>query len=156
MNAASRVRTASWKAVKWGYDGNLIALPLLAFNLANAKRGETIPTLAAETFSFGAFPLVQGFTAAGLALIPGLGIGAIIGGSMLLGAVISSSIESGLQRGVKTFSDFGRRYRRLEYGSGFADSDETYQQRLRGVQDMSRALLNSRGFLGQEARYMHH
>jgi hypothetical protein len=155
LSLPGRVRRISWKATKWGYDGNLIGLPLLAVSLASSKRGEFIPTAAAEGFSFAAFPLVQGAVAAGLALIPGLGEGALIVGSMFLGAVVTSSIENGIQKGVRTFTEFGRKYSRLEYGGGFVDSDSSYQQRLRGAQEMSAALLSSRRFLGQEARFLH-
>jgi hypothetical protein len=158
FRSLSATRRASYmfgKGVRWGFDGNVVAIPFLAANVAMSQRGERLSTAAGSVAGMGTFGISQGVIAAGLSLIPGIGQGAVLFASMLGAMYPSALVDSFVSRQARTLTDIGRNIRRLETGAGFTDSETAARSRLGAVMEMSAAMQTSRRYLGQEARLMH-
>jgi hypothetical protein len=154
----TRTRRATYmfrRGAEWGFEGNLISVPIIAASAAFAQRGEKLSTLASSGTSAATFPLFQGAIAAGVSLIPGVGPPAALFISMFAATIPTALVERGVHRGVRAFTQFGRDLRRLETGQGYSDNLSKFQQRMGAVQDISATMQASRRFLGQEARLLH-
>jgi hypothetical protein len=146
---------AGWKFVTEG--AVLFGAPLVAFELANSKRGEMLPTLATDVGGL----VSQGILTAGImagmsVLLPGIGTGIGAGlAATLIASGPNSLIEKGIGRSVRSFTQLSQHVRRLEMGGDYQDTESAQRQRFLGIQEMNAAVQTSRRYLGQEALLFH-
>lgn len=150
-----RSSKAFYSAFRWGATGNLISVPFIAFEVANAQRGEVLPTAAGTVGGLMSYPVISGVLAAGLTLIPGVGPAAATVMASLLALYPSSRVEQNVTRGFRTLTDIGRNVRHLEFGGNYIDTASAQQERMNALQEMSGSFQTSRRYLGQEAAIMH-
>lgn len=150
-----RPASAFWSGFRWGADGNMLSLPFIAYEAATAQRGEVIPTATGRVAGLMAYPALAGVMAAGVAMMPGVGVAAagLIAGLMAL--YPNALLEDGISRRIRVLSNAARQVRRLEMGGAYEDTETAQRQRMLAVQEMSSTMQISRRYLGQEARLFH-
>jgi hypothetical protein len=155
MSAAKRASHMFRKSSSWAFEGSMLAVPVIALSTAMADRGEKVPTAVATTASIFTYPAYMGVISAGLSLLPGVGRGTAMFLAFFAAMHPTSVTEGAVNRSVRTFTRLGSQVRSLEMGRSFIDSELAINNRLRAIQDMNGSLINSRRYLGQEARLLH-
>lgn len=155
LSAARRSSYMLRHGVKYGFNGNLLALPLTAVAAAAAPRGDKLATAVAAGTSVATFPVIQAAAAAGLALIPGIGQGTLLFLSMLAAFAPSAATDDLVSRSIKSFSRFGRRRMSLQTGQDFEDSQFAANYRQQALMEMSGTVQTARRYLGREAFFAH-
>jgi hypothetical protein len=156
LPASTRMRAGARVGWDWGKSGNLaFGLPIMAFELGHAPRGEFVSTAAGGAVGLASYPMLSTVLTIGLAAIPGVGLGmaAIAGGA--LASIPSQKLEDWTARGVRRLTATGLALRRLDFGRNYQDSPTAQMSRMRSITEMSGALGTSRRFLGSEAAYLH-
>lgn len=155
MARSRRAEYSFAHGVHAGLDGSLWSIPLVAFSAAAAKRGEKLAAGTAAMASAATFPVIQGVVAAGLSLIPGIGPTSVVFLSMLGAAYPSSLVDNFVTRKIRTFTQFGKEARTLEFGQNFQDSEFAATRRYIAQAEMAATIQSTRRFLGQEAQILH-
>lgn len=97
--------------------------------------------------------------AIGSAILPGFGtvIGGIIGGiaGYTIGDTAMTDFAYQQGRFYSSMAATSVSRSKIEFGTGFNDSQAAYTMRQMAVQEMSGSLLNARQYLGNEAYFMH-
>jgi hypothetical protein len=122
------------------------AAPMIAYSAGHADRGEKLADVTAKSVSYVGIPALTTM------------IGAMTGNPVLglaLGFLPTTGVEKSIYRGVRAFTEFDRKTRRLECGGRYEDSATAARLRMRSIQDMSGAVGSARRFLGNEALYLH-
>lgn len=153
-SASSRATSSLWSSFKWGASGTLIGMPLVAFEVSKARRGEAVSTLAGQTASLMALPVTAGFASAAICLIPGIGVPAAVFMGTILAAYPDDILGKYISRSVRYLTQANTRVRHLEMGGNYEDTQLASRQRFLAVRDMNAAFMSSRRYLGQEARFM--
>lgn len=149
---------AFWHGVKDAGTGNLLGLPFIALEVGSAQRGEQVPILMGRGAGLMTYPAMTGIMAAGATMVAetlGFAIPAVGIFASLAALYPDSCVQNTIIRSVKVLNATARQVNHLEFGGSYQDSETAQSMRLRGLQEMSGAIGNSRGFLGQEAAFMH-
>jgi hypothetical protein len=149
---------ALWATARVARLGPTVGVPLAAYEVANAQRGEVIPSLLGHTASMAAFPALASTFAAGGATaaaalgltVPGIGLFAILA-SLYPDILIGNTIN----RSIRSLSDESLQVRHLELGGNYRDTASARNARVRALYEMSGATSAARRYLGQEAALMH-
>lgn len=152
---AGNVKNAYWKGHKFASEGAYWGLPLVAFEVASAQRGEMIPTLAAESISLAVQPALGGLAAVGLTMTLGLPpAAAALAGTLLVGYA-TSQLTHTLIRGFSELTSEGRFAQKLRFGADYIDTKTAQQRRQRAAIELTGTSTTSRKWLGQEALFLH-
>lgn len=155
LPVAMRSTKAFYTAFRWGAGGQLLSLPFIAYEAANADRGEMLASTSGSVSGLMSYPILSGVIAGGLALIPGIGVTA----AAVMGAIAaiypSGQVDKLASQGFRMLNNMGRNVRHLEFGGNYQDSETAQRERQLAIQEMSAAFQTSRRYLGQEARIMH-
>lgn len=155
LPAAKRSQSSFFSGLSYGAKGTPINGILAAFEVAEAERGQKVPTLLGKTAGIMAYPVLTGIATVGLSLIPGIGTGAAVFMSLFLAGYESDLLGNSISRKIKTFTEFGKRVRHLEMGGSYIDTELARRQRLLAIQDINATMIPRRRYLGQEALLMH-
>jgi hypothetical protein len=155
LSFRKKVTNSFWKGQKIGAEGAHWSIPLIAMETATAKRGEVIPTFAAKTIGWSVTPVVSGVISAGLTLTLGIPPPAAAVVSSILTGIATSSIENSMIRKFTTLSKQGDLMSRVNFGSGYIDTQSAQQRRRQASIELAGAMPTSRRWLGQEAAYLH-
>jgi len=140
----SRRLSAAHSAWDMTAKGNLIAVPLIAFSVANTAPGERLATLAGETASLATTIPMAMALAALLPSVPVLVTTAAAG-------FASTWFAEHVNRAFSRLSKTERRVKRLEMGGNYQDTETAAQFRMSAAMDMSSAFQGRRTWLGREA-----
>jgi hypothetical protein len=141
--------------MRFGMIGSMVGLPMVAFELAKAKRGDLLPATAGAAVNMVSMPALTTAFASGLMLIPG--IGPVAAG--IVGAFAATYPNARFQnfaaRGVRQMTQVAQNVRRLEMGGQYQDTLAAQSARIAAVQEMNASAVATRRFLGQEAVFYH-
>lgn len=153
----SRFASGAWDGFKSTTTGNLVMVPIIGLEAANAKRGETLPTITSEAAGVAVYPFFSAITCGILsAAFPGvIAPWAASVGGMVLAGIPDMWFVGRANRALRWFSAIDRTTKRIETGSRWRDSESSRQMRVSAVADMNSTLGASRRFLGQESLYYH-
>ncbi len=152
--ARTPVRRSFWQGMRWGAEGSMIGLPMIAMEAGLAQRGEVVPTIATRGIGMVAYPAMSGMISAGLTvLFPEIRGAAFLGG--ILGMYPDALFQGGLLRVIRTAKDASRAVHHLEMGGTYQDSQLAQSQRTSALMEMSGTVGASRRYLGQEAALFH-
>ena len=135
--------------------GGLMNTAMIAFQVANAERGEAVPALATGIISIGTYGALTAVITAGLLMVPGVNVG--VASFLALGLAMPPEmmLESKMMSGFKYMTKVGNTTKRLEMGGDYKDTDTATSYRHQALMEMSGAFQPSRRYLGQEARLLH-
>jgi hypothetical protein len=149
------IKNSYWKGHKFASEGAYWGLPILAMEVASAKRGELIPTLAAQSVSLAVQPVLGGIAAAGLTATFGLPpVAAALAGTLLVGYATNQFTHT-LIRGFSELTAEGRFAQKLRFGGDYIDTKTSQQRRQRAAIELTGTSTTSRRWLGQEALFLH-
>jgi hypothetical protein len=154
----SRSRKAGFmlrRGFRWGAEGTSFNIPIAAYAAATAPRGEKLAEGAGLAASSLAFPVIEAGATAVIAMIPGVGQGVAIVGGLLTAMGLSSPLEKGVSRLVRTLPEAGLRLRRLEMGGSLLFTEAAEQSQRQALYEMSGCFQAARRHLGREAELMH-
>lgn len=146
---------AFYKGISDGSKGNLMFMPLVAYEVGTAQRGEQIATASGRIGGMMTYPALAGFAAAGIALIPGVNLAAA---GILAGIVAmypNSLLENSVIRKINWLSQTGKNIRHAELGGSYFDTDYAKNTRQLHMQELSSAIQPARRYLGSEAIFRH-
>ena len=152
---AKQIGNSFWKGWRFASEGAYWGMPLVAIEAATAKRGEMVPTIAAQSISLAMQPIASGVAAATLTATLGLPpVAAAVAGMLLVGYA-SAELEHTLTHRLSAISQAGELANRTRFGAGFLDTRTAQQRRQRAATELAGALPTSRRWLGQEAVFLH-
>jgi hypothetical protein len=137
-----RLGTAARTGWDMSFKGNMIlAAPMAAFAFASAPEGRKVSTATGALAS---------------------GVGAFVGGALfgLPGAVVGGFIgdelaSSAIGKAMGRMHDLPRDRARVNFTTGFQDSDAAFTMRQRAAHELSGSLMNARQYLGGEGAFLH-
>jgi hypothetical protein len=155
LGSSSRVVTSFRKGHKFAAEGAYWGLPIIALQAATAPPGELIPTGLSTVISLAIQPAISGAVSAGLTVSLGMPpMAAAIASTLLIGYA-ASQVEHSMIRGFKELSHEGTNATKVRFGSGYMDTQNSQQRRQRAVLEMTNTAPAGRGWLGQEALFLH-
>ena len=139
---------------KSGFQGNLLSVPFIAFEVGTAQRGEQVGTLVGQTTGILTYPVFAGIIAAGVAMIPGVNVAAgLIAG--IVAMYPNSLLQESVTRKINWLGQTGKNIRHLETGGSYQDTDYAARARQSHMMELSSASAPMRRYLGNEARIHH-
>ena len=138
----------SWMGAELGIKGNLpFFLAFGAIGTITAPRGHKISALAGGGVGFGVGAVLGGAIAGAFGIPPNVG-------ALVAGTIMSGDVDKFITDSVQSAVDFGSNMRRARFGGDYRDTNTAYTMRQAASREMSRSLVNSRQWLGQEAAFM--
>jgi hypothetical protein len=150
-----QISNSYWKGHRFASEGAYWGLPIVALEVATAKRGEMVPTLLGKTAGLAIQPVASGLASAALTFSLGLPPAAAALAATVLVGYATSQMENTLIRGLTTLSRVGRDEQRVRFGGGYVDTQSAQQRRQRAATELAGAMPVGRRWLGQEALFLH-
>lgn len=150
-----QISNSYWKGHHFASQGAYWGIPVVALEVATAKRGEMIPTLAGASVSLAIQPVAGGIASAALAVTLGMPPAAAALAASLLVGYVTTKVEHKLIHGLTELSKEGASAQRVRFGGGYVDTRTAQQRRNRAALELAGAMTTSRRWLGQEALFLH-
>jgi hypothetical protein len=138
-----------------GFKGNMLNIPFIAFEAGSAQRGEQLATVTGRVGGMLTYPALSAAFAMGVAMIPGVNVGAAALAASLLAMYANSLLEDSAIRKIKWLNDKGKSIRHLELGGRYQDTNYAQKMRQTAMAELSSAQAPSRRYLGNEAIFAH-